>query len=144
MTTITLKSRWLLLLLGISLVGNLFWVGTLIGQNHSREAPPVRFTLRQLERNLPNEIRQELRATMELRRNELTRLNQRRQKANQRVARLMEETEVNHSAFQAAITEREQANHAFNLATTEVLSEIIPKLDVETRRRLMESRRRRR
>ncbi len=145
MTTISLKSRWLLLALGISLLGNLFWIGSLIGQSYrGSEAPPIRFTLGQLERNLPIEVREELRGTMELQRGELARLNQRRLKANRRIARLMMETEINSPAFQAAIVEREQANHEFNLATSEVLSEIIPKLDLETRKELVESHRRRR
>jgi uncharacterized membrane protein len=142
----TPKTKWMFAVLALSLAGNLFAAGVWLGKElrpdrGPRSASPaerIDFNLRRLSEVLPEEQREHIRRIFRENRTEMRNHFRITRENEQRIRDILVAETVDSQALQAAMIEHQQNMGKLRDPMMTIMTDVIAKLDQETRLKLVE------
>jgi len=139
------KTKWILIVLGLSLVLNIFAIGIFIGQGakmvfpQRHMAPPIDFNLKRLERSLSPEERVKVRTLLREKRHDI----QQRYKAlmvtEQKIKEIILSPVVDKNLLDRVLIEHGQKTQSIHEPMRRIVLETIADLDLEARQKIMQN-----
>ncbi|MEX0298077.1 MAG: periplasmic heavy metal sensor [Kordiimonas sp.] len=139
------KMKWILGILGVSLVLNVFALGLFVGKGartvvptRERMAPPADFNFKRLERNLPEGERQKVRKLLREKSGDLRRGYRALREVEKEIKAIVLAETVDVKALKEVLTKHGEQAQALHEPMRWVILETIAGLDFETRKKIVE------
>lgn len=139
------KIKWLLGILGLSLLLNVFALGLFVGKgartfvpDRGRMSPPAEFNFKRLERNLPLEQREKVRKLLREKGQDLRSGYHALREAELRIKEIVLSETVDRAALKAALEAHSEQARRLHDPMRWIMLETIAGLDFETRQKIVE------